>query len=84
MSPLECSTQLEIGHRIVEIAPSFGALKQMNVVYPHQLGNIEMNLKKEGTHVSGFIILPTGMKASFKWQGKEYELKSGVQNKINF
>jgi alpha-L-rhamnosidase len=75
---------LAIGHFVVEIAPSFGALKQMNVVYPHQLGNIEMNLKKEGTHVSGSITIPTGMKASFKWEGKENKLKSGVQNKINF
>jgi len=72
-----------IGHRTVEIAPSFGSLKEMNVVYPHQLGNIELILKKTGTHVSGSIVVPKGMKASFKWQGKVTELKSGEQNKIN-
>lgn len=74
---------LSIGHRAVEIAPSFGSLKEMNVVYPHLLGNIELNLKKIGTRVSGLIVVPKGMKASFKWQGKVIELKSGEQNKIN-
>ncbi len=67
------------GHRTVEIAPAFGDLTQIKAVYPHHLGNIEMNLKREGSHVFGDITIPEGMKASFIWNGEKIVLKSGKQ-----
>jgi hypothetical protein len=67
------------GHRTVEIVPAFGDLTQIKAVYPHHLGNIEMNLKREGSHVFGDITIPEGMKASFIWNGEKIVLKSGKQ-----
>jgi alpha-L-rhamnosidase len=67
------------GHRVVEIAPEFGNLKGINAVYPHWLGNIEMNLVSTGTGVKGEITIPEGMKAVFKWKDKKINLVTGRQ-----
>lgn len=68
------------GHKTVEINPSFGDLTRMNAVYPHHLGNIEMNLKRDGKVVTGEIAIPQGMQASFTWGNKKISLKEGKQN----
>jgi hypothetical protein len=67
------------GHRVVEIAPEFGNLTKINAVYPHWLGNIEMNLVLTGTGVKGEITIPEGMKAVFKWKNRQLALKAGMQ-----
>jgi len=70
------------GHKTVEIAPSFGELRQIKAVYPHLLGNIEMNLNKENSKLIGEISIPSGMEAIFFWNGKKQILAHG-KNKIN-
>jgi len=70
------------GHKTVEIAPSFGELKQIKAVYPHLLGNIEMNLNKENSKLTGEISIPSGMEAIFFWNGKKQKLAPG-KNKID-
>jgi hypothetical protein len=70
------------GHKTVEIAPSFGELKQIKAVYPHLLGNIEMNLNKENSKLTGEISIPSGMEAILFWNGKKQILAPG-KNKIN-
>jgi alpha-L-rhamnosidase len=71
------------GHRVVEIAPEFGKLTMINAVYPHWLGNIEMNIVLIGQGVKGEITIPEGMKAVFKWKNRQITLKTGKQ-KIQF
>jgi hypothetical protein len=74
-------TPLEAGHKKVEIAPVFGELEKIKAVYPHHLGNIELDVKKSGSGIEGEITIPEKMDATFVWQGKKFNLKSGI-NKI--
>jgi len=67
------------GHRMVEIAPEFGNFTRINAVYPHWMGNIEMNIVPTGTGVKGEITIPEGMKAVFKWKNSQITLKAGKQ-----
>jgi alpha-L-rhamnosidase len=67
------------GYKVVEIAPEFGNLTRINAVYPHWLGNIEMNLVSTGPGVKGEITIPEGMKAVFKWKNRQLTLKAGKQ-----
>jgi alpha-L-rhamnosidase len=67
------------GHRIIEIAPSFGDLNRIDAVYPHHLGNIEMSLERKGAKIEGVIIIPEGMTGIFIWGTKKLDLKKGKQ-----
>ena len=68
------------GHKTIEIAPAFGELTKIKAVYPHHLGNIELELKHDGTKVSGSVVIPDGIsKAEFVWRGKKLGLKKGKQ-----
>ncbi|MFW6290073.1 MAG: alpha-L-rhamnosidase C-terminal domain-containing protein, partial [Mariniphaga sp.] len=73
---------LEPGHRKIEIAPAFGEYDNIKAVYPHHLGNIEINLEKDDMKLKGEITVPAGMEAAFKWGRKNIKLKSGKQ-KVN-
>jgi hypothetical protein len=64
----------------VEIAPAFGELTSIKAVYPHQLGNIELELRRNGSNVEGSVTVPASMKATFVWGDKTKELRSGKQN----
>jgi hypothetical protein len=68
------------GYKTVEIAPSLGALKQLKAVFPHHLGNIELDIKRVGSGVEGIINVPKGIKASFVWGSQKIFLKEGEQN----
>lgn len=68
------------GHRTINISPSFGNLNHIRATYPHQLGNIVIDLKKEGVKVWGEFLIPEGIKAQFVWADKKVELKEGKQN----
>jgi len=69
-----------VGHKTVEIAPAFGELNQIKAVYPHHLGNIELDLKRDGSKVSGSIVIPDGIiKAIFVWRGKKLVLNNRKQ-----
>lgn len=67
------------GHKTVEIAPSFGKLTQIKAVYPHYLGNIELDLKRNGTKMEGSVTVPEEIKARFTWGGQIINLKPGKQ-----
>jgi len=80
-----CGIQpLTAGHKKVEIAPSFGGLTHINATYPHHLGNIVLNLKREGTHISGDITIPKNIEATFVWNGQKTGLTEGGQTAIKY
>ena len=70
---------LSPGHRKVEIKPSFGNLDHIKAVYPHHLGNIEIDLTRNGKGVEGSIILPEGINGEFIWNATRIVLKPGKQ-----
>ncbi len=70
---------LSPGHKTVEIAPAFGKLKIIKAVYPHNLGNIEIDLRRNNGGVEGSVTIPEGISASFLYGGKELILKTGKQ-----
>jgi hypothetical protein len=68
------------GHKTVEIAPSFGELTLIKAVYPHPLGNIELDLHKAGSRVEGTITSPKEMQCTFVWRNQKLNLHGGQQN----
>lgn len=77
-----CGIQpLSAGHKSIVIEPSFGELTQINAVYPHHAGNIELDLKRDGKKLNGAVNIPAGIeKAEFIWNGRKILLKKGIQN----
>ena len=67
------------GHRTVEIAPSFGELTRIKAIYPHHLGNIQLDLVRQGDEIEGSVTVPTGMDATFVWGDEKISLKAGDQ-----
>jgi len=67
------------GFKTIEIAPSFGDLSTMKSSIPHPLGEIKLNLSRNGDKVKGTIDIPPQTEAVFKWNGKELILSAGVQ-----
>jgi hypothetical protein len=71
------------GYKIVAIEPSFGNLHWIKASFPVKYGAIKIELnKKKVQGVGGSIILPDGVSGIFRFEGKEIELRSGV-NKID-
>ncbi len=70
---------LKPGHKEIEIAPAFGEYESVKAVYPHHLGNIELNLIKDEMKLKGEITVPDGMKATLRWGRKNIKLKTGIQ-----
>lgn len=68
------------GHKTVEIAPKFGELTTIKAVYPHPLGNIELDLRKTGSRVEGTITTPKEIHCTFVWGNQKLNLKTGKQN----
>ena len=68
------------GHKTVEIAPSLGDLEQIKAVYPHHLGNIELDLRRVGSGVEGTVCVPKEINACFIWGSQKINLKEGKQN----
>jgi alpha-L-rhamnosidase len=70
------------GFKTVRIAPNIGSLKNIDATLPHKLGSIHVKLQKDNkNHVSGEITLPVHLNGVFVWNGKERQLKEGI-NKI--
>ena len=67
------------GHRKVDITPALGNLDKLKAVYPHHLGNIEMNLTREGSKIQGEITVPPGMEVTLRQGKQRLRLKSGLQ-----
>ncbi len=70
---------LEPGHKTIEIAPVFGEYEKIKAIYPHHLGNIEINLIRNDSQLKGNIIIPEGMEATFRWGRKRIKLNPGMQ-----
>jgi alpha-L-rhamnosidase len=68
------------GHKTLEIAPSFGELTQIKAVYPHPLGNIELDLRKVDARVEGTITTPKEIQCTFIWGDQKLKLKAGKQS----
>ncbi|NJK87395.1 MAG: hypothetical protein HC906_16845 [Bacteroidales bacterium] len=75
-----CGIQpLSAGHKTVNIQPSLGSLTYLKAVYPHNLGNLELELKKYKSGIEAEINVPAEMKAWFLWDNQKIELKPGKQ-----
>ncbi len=67
----------------ISIEPNPGDLEKLYVKMPHPNGFVEMRLEYKGEKIRGEVILPKGTTGTFKWKGKQIELKEGSQ-KIEF
>ncbi len=63
----------------VLITPALGKLMEASGSMPHPLGEIQVNYKK-GQKLEATITLPQGLTGTLRYQGKDYELKGGVNS----
>lgn len=69
----------EHGFKSVEICPHPGYLTHIKAAMPHPSGLIGLELNFSNGHVSGKVILPEHLSGKFIWQGKEVQIKPGLQ-----
>ena len=67
----------EPGFQKVQVAPQLGPLKQISARMPHPNGTIEVALTREGTHISGQVVLPENISGDFLWQTTTLPLQPG-------
>ncbi len=67
------------GHRKVDITPALGEFGEIRALYPHHLGNIEMNLIQDGSKIKGKITVPAGMEVTLRQGRQKMLLKPGKQ-----
>ena len=68
------------GFRTVTISPALGPLQRAEGRVPHPLGDIEVNLVRQGAHgLRAVITLPSGLTGELLWQGQRRQLREGQQ-----
>ena len=68
------------GFRTVRIAPALGPLRRAEGHVPHPLGDIDVQLVREGTsELRAEVTLPRGLSGVFEWQGRRRPLHEGRQ-----
>ena len=68
------------GFRTVRIAPALGPLHRAEGRVPHPLGDIEVQLVREGARgLRAEITLPRGLSGVLEWQGQRRPLREGRQ-----
>ena len=72
----------EPNFKSVKIEPAFGKLNYIKASYPHFLGDIQVELKKNAENsIEGTVTLPAGLSGNFEYKGKKMVLKEG-ENRI--
>ena len=70
----------EPGFRSVHIAPNLGSLRRAEGRVPHPLGNIDVELVRNGEDgLTATVTLPPGLGGVFEWRGKLEPLLDGRQ-----
>ena len=68
------------GFRTVRIAPALGPLRRAEGRVPHPLGDIDVQLVREGARgLRAEITLPRGLSGVLEWQGQRRPLREGRQ-----
>jgi hypothetical protein len=71
------------GFKTVDIEPALGKLTFIKGQLPHPEGMIIFDLKRKGADgISGEVTLPEGLTGTFKWNGKELNLKGKTSIEI--
>jgi hypothetical protein len=72
------------GFAAVEITPSPGSLRSLEVRVPHPRGWIEgrLDFGATGRECTGQITLPSGVPGTLKWRGKSIPLSAGQTTRI--
>jgi len=68
-----------MGFQTVNIAPQLGSLTSASGKLVHPLGEIEVDLVKEGNDLHGSIKLPAGLRGTFTYAGRKVDLREGQQ-----
>jgi alpha-L-rhamnosidase len=68
------------GFRTVHIAPALGPLRRAEGRVPHPLGDIDVNLTRDGARgLRASVTLPAGVTGRFQWNDRSVELRGGTQ-----
>ncbi|WP_372947253.1 alpha-L-rhamnosidase C-terminal domain-containing protein [Mariniphaga sp.] len=72
----------DIGFNTVEIEPHLGELKEVKADMPHPKGRIIVEYRQVKKGLQTRIVLPPGLKGSFKYQGEIRTVKEGENSFI--
>jgi alpha-L-rhamnosidase len=68
------------GFRTVVVTPALGALHRAEGRVPHPLGDIDVELERDGpTGLRATVTLPAGLSGTFVWNGRRVPLHAGRQ-----
>jgi len=68
------------GFATVRIAPHLGPLDHLTASFPHPLGDIKVEYRREGSGLTATIILPENLTGDFIYDSKTQPLKSGLNS----
>jgi hypothetical protein len=68
------------GFRTVQISPALGPLHRAEGRLPHERGEIQVKLEREGPKgIRAEVVLPEGLSGTFLWEGRRVALHPGRQ-----
>ncbi len=65
------------GFKSVRIEPHLGQLTYVRASMPHPRGEIKVDLRRDGSSISGKVTLPKSLTGEFLWRGKKTSLHGG-------
>ncbi len=68
----------ESGFKKVKIQPQIKSGQELDIKYPHPMGEINIRLKYEHDHLSGSVTLPEKITGKFIWRGVSIDLEGTV------
>jgi hypothetical protein len=67
----------EPGFKTVRIEPHLGALTWIKATYPHERGDIRVELDRRSGQLRGLIVLPAGLNGTYVQNGQKLALHAG-------
>jgi len=65
------------GFASVRVAPHLGQLDHLSATFPHPQGDIKMKYERSGSALDATVTLPGILTGTFRYGGKDWELKPG-------
>jgi alpha-L-rhamnosidase len=65
------------GFASVRVAPHLGQLDHLSATFPHPQGDIKVQYQRRGSALDATVTLPGILTGTFRYEGKDWELKPG-------
>ena len=68
------------GFKAVTIEPHLGPLQNLSATFPHPGGAIAVTYVATASGVRAHVVLPSGLRGTFRWKGHDHSLHEGTQD----